>query len=1449
MTISTDSPTSVEKSPSEPVSLAGSAPKSSPIAKSNLIVGIGASAGGVEALGRFFDAMSPDSGAAFVIVLHLDPTRESQMAHVLSGHTKMSVVQVADDMKIAPNTVYVIAPDKDLTVRGGALHLAEPAESRGHRHPVDVLFRSLAADQGERAIAIVLSGTGSNGTDGLKEVKAAGGLIFIQDPLTAKFDGMPRSAILAGMADHIVAPEAMPEILVRYINQEYIAQPHDGETATITAQPAIDQILTFLFTRTGNDFRNYRRSTIQRRIQRRLGLKNIETLAIYMNELRSNAEEAPLLVKDLLINVTSFFRDAEAWKALGSLVIAPLAAARETGASIRAWVPGCSTGEEAYTLAMLISEQASIAGKKFDVKIFATDAREDNLKTARDGIYPLAAVTGLSSTRQRVFFDKHEASYQVKKEIRNMVVFAPQNLLRDPPFSHLDLVTCRNLLIYLEPEVQQSIIALFHFSLEEGGSLLLGNTETLGRHEAMFETISKKWRIFRRAGPMRLDIVNFPVLRGRAQASKTNEAAASQLTSGPVAPAGDIARRALLEHFAPAAVLIDRNCRVLYFHGSTGNYLEQPTGEPSKDLFLMTRDGLTSKLRSAIGVASSESRNVQISASLKHNGILSPVTVTVRPLAIGANSQGHLLVSFAPEAAANSAGGNGAANTVTTDLALQDELKAVRSELQNTIEHLETTNEELKASHEEATSMNEELQSTNEELETSKEEMQSFNEELHTVNSQLQHKVRELEDSANDLNNLLAGTETATLFIDANLCVKWFSPGTHELFNFIPSDIGRPISHFARKFDDEKLLSDAEKVLRTLAVLEVEVAAADGRWFLRRMLPYRTMDNHIAGVVITFIDVTEHKRISDANEAARIYAEAIIDTIRQPLLILNDTMHVVSTNPAFREMFEVKDSQINGKLIFELGNGDWNFPKLHELLHLVIATNQNFSDIEIEHEFKVIGHRCMLVNGRKLLRGGGHPALILLAIEDISERKSAETAMRESEAQYRMLFNSIDEGFCVLEKIEGVEGAPIDFRFIEVNPSFEKQAGTSGVLGKTIREMFPEEPESWYRIHDQVLTTGKAIRHEHNLNSRNRVLELYEFPLHDGKESRLAIIFQDISERKSAAAMGLKLTDLVASSDDMIASIDAQGLITSWNHGAERMFGYSAEEVLLKPLDLLLDPSQNSAKLEIFERFEKGGDTMHLEAERRCKDGRMVWISVTISPLKSADQKIVGASITARDVTARRRAEAHREILVGELNHRVKNTLAIVSAIASQTFAGSISVKSANESFAARLLALARAHDLLVHGNWSGTDLASIVKSTIEPHAEGANRFRVAGPFVALQPALAVTFSLALHELCTNAAKYGALSVQDGLVEIVWVVHGHGGDARLQVTWTESGGPPVTAPTRKGFGTRLIQRALAMELSGEVTVLYLPTGIVCTIDAPMPQGHLKTDQIGANWKG
>ncbi len=1270
-----------------------------------LVVGMGASAGGIEAFSKFFDAMPNDSGAAFVLVLHLDPTRESQMAKVLAARTTMPVVQVEDQMRILPNHVYVIAPDRDLTVSAGVLHLIKPAEKRGHRHPVDVLFRSLAADQGERVIAVVLSGTGSNGTDGLKEVRAAGGLILVQDPETAKFDGMPRSAIAAGMADHILAPEAMPAILGQYFRNEYIAEPKGGETSETSSQHLIDQVLTVVRTRTGHNFNTYRRSTLQRRIQRRLSLRNIASLGDYLADLRTDPAEAAVLVRDLLINVTSFFRDADAWRTLGEVVIAPLVAARETGSTIRVWVPGCSTGEEAYTVAMLIAEQATLAGKAFDVKIFATDAREDNLQTAREGVYPAAAVTGLDDARKRRFFEAAEATYRVKKDLRATVVFAPHNLLSDPPFSHLDLVTCRNLLIYLEPDAQQGIIALFHFALEQGGAMMLGNTETVGRHSGVFEPLSKKWRMYKRMGATRLDIVNFPVLRGQPSRQKPEQPTTILQSPDQNLPVGDLARRALLERFAPAAVLIDAASRVVYFHGSTSAYLEQPTGEPSSDVFHMAREGLVTKLRSAVRKARDEGSDVSFDAKLRHSGGHRPVMVTASP--ITGSGKGHILISFAPVIAGEARTIPAPPENPSQVADLRDELATVRSELQNTIEHLETANEELKAANEEATSMNEELQSTNEELETSKEEMQSFNEELHTVNGQLQSNVRDLEDSTNVLNNLLAGTDTATLFLDDKFCIKWFTPGLRELLDLLPGDIGRPLDHFALKFRDDNLLSDAARVMRKLQVLETEVSGIDGRWHLRRMLPYRTLDNRIAGVVITFFDVTDARAARQASTEARIYAQAIVETIRQPLLVMDEALNVVSINPALEALFRVSEAKEIGQSVFDLAEGGWNLPQLHDLLGKLVEDAQPFNDAQLDQSFPGIGLRHLLINGRKLLREGGRQSLILLAIEDVTERRRAEAVSRQ-------------------------------------------------------------------------------------------------------------------------------LAAIVDSSRDAVISIDADGLIDSWNPGAVRIYGFAAAEMIGKPLSMLNDPGQPGDVPDCLARFREGAQTLHYEVSRMRADGTPVWVSVTQSPLRDLSGALLGASSIARDITDRRQAEHQRGILMNELNHRVKNSLAVVQAIASQTLRGDISLPDARVAFSERLRVLARAHDLLVMSNWSGTDLASVIEATVEPHKGGQSRFGIAGPYVALRPQIAVTFCLALHELCTNAAKYGALSVPEGRVDITWTVTGPADKARLRWQWTESGGPPVNAPLRKGFGSSLIGQVLPMELFGEVTVTYPPTGVVCVLQSPLP---------------
>jgi two-component system, chemotaxis family, CheB/CheR fusion protein len=577
------------------------------------VVGIGASAGGIEALNRFFDAMPGGSGLAFVIVLHLDPTHQSQLAPIIGRHTSMPVVEITDGMPIEANSVYVIAPDKSLTIDGDRLRLS--VEPRGHRHPVDVLFVSLADQRRERAIAIVLSGTGSNGTQGLKEIQASGGRTLAQDPETARFDGMPRAAIAAGAADHVFAPDKLPEALLRYVRHGYMAAPNALESSAGVSQLALDPVLAVLRTHSGHDFRNYKRSTLQRRIHRRMGLGGMPTLTLtdYTDRLWKDPKEIRALIADLMISVSGFFRDREAWQALDNIVLAPLLTEQTADIELRFWVPACATGEEAYSLAMLAAERAESLRKPLSLKIFATDSQEDNLRIAREGVYPAAAAAAIGSERLRRFFDALDGSYQVRKNLRELIVFAPQNLLRDPPFSRLDLITCRNLLIYLEPEAQKRVIALFHFALRQDGHLFLGNAETVGRAEDLFDTVSKRWRIYRRLGPTRHDIVSFPSLGASARLEQAQQAAKQEAP----ARALDLARRALLERYAPASVLIDQKGRILYFHGPTGDYLVQPPGEPTLDLLAMAREGLRLGLRGAMRQAAERRESVTFGAQVQ----------------------------------------------------------------------------------------------------------------------------------------------------------------------------------------------------------------------------------------------------------------------------------------------------------------------------------------------------------------------------------------------------------------------------------------------------------------------------------------------------------------------------------------------------------------------------------------------------------------------------------------------------------------------------------------------------------------------------------------------------------------------------------------------------------------------------------------------------------------
>jgi two-component system CheB/CheR fusion protein len=753
---------------------------------------------------------------AFVLVQHLDPTHPSQIAELLGRCTAMSVVQVEADTPVEADHVYCMPPGRYLSISGRTLRLTEPVETGSVRMPIDFFLRSLGADARERGIGIILSGTGTDGTLGLRAIKAAGGLAIAQDPGTAEHDGMPRSAIADGAIDHVLSPEQMPDVLLAFLRHPSARGPTGLPVAEPIEHDPLDDVLAVLRDRTTFDFRSYKRSTLERRIGRRMGLKHSECVADYAQLLRQDSTEVAALCDDLLISVTSFFRDPEAWRILQEQVVRPLVARKKANAAFRVWVPGCATGEEAYSIAMLLIDEREAAAKSFPIQIFASDVDAGALEVGRAGLYSEGIVAAVPAARRRRFFIDEKHGSRVGKELRESVVFARQNLLADPPFSRVDLICCRNLLMYLEPEAQRRIFSLLHFALVEGGHLLLGTAETIGQQQDLFAVVSKHWRIYRRIGPTRYDKVRFPVME---------ESALGRRDQSPLHPRsgrlGALAQQVLTERFVPACVLINRKYEILYFAGPTEDYLIQPTGVPTEDLMSRLRDGLPTKLRGAIRrVIREGERPVVIASTVRRGDAWHRVKVTVEPLAGIGELEGFLLISFADEApltppvlhSASSAGGHD--ESVTRQL--EDELETTREELQGSIGDLESSNEELKVVNEEVMSVNEELRSSNEELETSKEELQSLNEELSTVNMQLEDKVTELEQANNDLDNLLTSTNIATIFLDTNFHVRRFTPAATRLFKLTPADHGRRIGDVVGRGIDPDLPQDSEAVLARL---------------------------------------------------------------------------------------------------------------------------------------------------------------------------------------------------------------------------------------------------------------------------------------------------------------------------------------------------------------------------------------------------------------------------------------------------------------------------------------------------------------------------------------------------------------------------------------------------------------------------------------------------------
>lgn len=831
------------------------------------VVAIGASAGGFEALEQFLSHVPPASGMAFVVIQHLDPDRKDMLPELLQRITAMSVMPATNRMKIRPDNVYVIPPNTDISILHGSLYLLEPVARRGLRLPIDFFFHALAEDRREFAIGVILSGMGSDGTLGLRSIKEAGGLALVQEPANAKYDSMPKSAIAAGLADIVATAEELP---LRIVDTLHHLRPtalgrNPLEIETADQRTAFDKVCILLRARTGHDFSLYKKTTVYRRVERRMAIHQLDRIGDYVHHLRENPQEVDLLFRELLIGVTSFFRDPATWDYLKEQVFPELFAAHPAGSPLRAWVAGCSTGEEAYSLAIVFREaqdKLAPADRHF-LQIFATDLDPDAIEKARRGFYPANIAADVPAPRLKRFFIDEGNGFRIGKEIREMVVFAPQDVIMDPPFTKLDILTCRNLLIYLGAELQKRVLPLFHYSLKPGGVLMLGSAESIGNFTDLFVPLEGKARLFKRNDSgLRSNALEFPTRDFPNKTEPFMDTKPEPVTANLQHLADDL----LLQQFSPAAVLVTATGDLVYISGRTGKYLEPAAGKVNWNIHAMAREGLRQEIALALPKAlRTGERVVCHNLSIGNNGGAQVVNLTVQPIIEPAALRGMVMLVFAdvarvaqlPDAAGGKRGGKRSQREAELELALEQK----HQEVQTLREEMQSSQEELKSANEELQSTNEELQSANEELTTSKEEMQSLNEELQTVNVELQSKVDELSTANNDMKNLLNSTDIATVFLDSALHVRRFTTQATRIFKLIPSDLGRALSDIVTDLDYPRLLDDAEEVLRTLVFSECEVATGDGRWFQVKIMPYRTLDNVIDGVVITFNDISRAKQL------------------------------------------------------------------------------------------------------------------------------------------------------------------------------------------------------------------------------------------------------------------------------------------------------------------------------------------------------------------------------------------------------------------------------------------------------------------------------------------------------------------------------------------------------------------------------------------------------------
>ena len=1289
------------------------------IAKCTPICAIGASAGGVGALQDLFRRLPDRLGLAYVVILHLAPDHPSALGEILSTCTRMPVSQVQDSPTLKPDCVYVIAPDSELVIEGDNVSSRPFSEPRGQRAPIDMFFRSIAAARGD-GVAIVLSGTGSDGAQGVRSVKEAGGVVMVQDPAEAEFASMPQNAISTGAADFVAPLARLAERLGEVAHSKEAVRSLDLDEAA----NELRRIIALLRSRTGHDFSSYKRATIMRRVTRRMQVCRVDSLPAYAELLQTVPEEAKELFSDLLISVTMFFRDGRAFEALERLVIGPILdrqADTPDGEGVRAWVVGCATGEEAYGLAILFLEAARERKLSVPIQIFATDLDKGALATAREGRYPRTIEANVSEERLTRFFVDEGTHYRVRKEVREALVFAPHSVLKEPPFLRLDLVSCRNLLIYLERSLQQQLFALFHYGLGDGGFLFLGSAETADTSPDLFRTLDREARIYA-AQPQAAH--RMPVLPQYLAADERLSYRHQPAPAAPEAPQTVVAQHAAaLESAGPPSALVDSGGNLLSLSPTAGRFILHSAGPPSTHLPAVVRPELRLDLRLALARAL-DGRRASLSPpiAVAFEGERRRVSMHVAPVTAPGRDIAQALVSFLDGDAVDPDDEVAIGDTRPEDmLRLHAELKAVQEALVVSRSGHDSTIQDLRATNEELQSTNEEYRSTAEELETSREELQSINEELHTVNAELKSKLEHLSVAHSDLQNLTAVMEVGTLFMDAELRIKMFTPPIADLFPITKADMGRAVTDFTHRLEHPALVEEAREVLRDLTPVEREVRSTTGRFYVMRIRPYRTVEDRVEGVVMTFVDISSRLKMELALSRSEQQFRALVRASAQVLYRMS---------PDWTEMREL----FGGGFLSSV-----EAPTTSWLEHYVPEDDRERVQAVIQAAIDAksifdLEHRVVRGNGtlgwthsRAIPILGSDGAIVewFGSADDVTEQYRAQGALRESEDRLRVL-------------VEGV-------------PQHVWRAEPGGLLTWS-------SPQ-WHRYTGLSDTESRGNRW-------------------------LAAVHPD----------------------------DRDAIMTAW---------YAAA---------------NSGVFEVECRI------------RNMDRPEYRWFRGRAAPLRDASGRVAEWLGTFTDVDDLRRLQGRQEVLLAELQHRVRNIMAVTRTMADRSAENSTSVDDYAGRLKGRLDALARTQVILTRETGHGVDLRTMVHDELTAQAATSGQIEIEGPDVKLSPKAAEVLTLALHELATNAIKYGALSVAGGSVRVHWERADDGGESRLSLRWTEAGGTPdLSAPRRKGFGTQLIEGRVPYELGGTGRLDLRPDGMEANISFPLRPGDsiLQTDARSA----